>query len=180
MALLLVVGSFVEYGTTGRAAPLAWGGADGHRDCGRDAGVVAGHRHRPADDRLRRDLCAPADCPAQRRDRSRAAGRRIMVPDRRAGHAGCAPRPRGQRVDAGYSGDARADPHRAGRERAVGGGIAHPRLSARFRTRGLSHRQCGPRRSLVARCFCGPCGTAGRSVAPTGRSCAASLLSAAT
>ena len=61
MALLLVVGGFLEYGTTGRAA--RWYGA-GRTDAAiaeGDAGVVAWHRHRSAHDRLRRDLRSPAD-----------------------------------------------------------------------------------------------------------------------
>ena len=143
MALLLVVGSFVEYGTTGRAA--RWYGA-GRTDAavaeGMQAswlGIAIGLLMIVFGEVFAHPLTAVLSGGTGAVQHAAESWFRIAV----LGMPGVLLVLAGNGWMRGIQETRVADPHRAGRERAVGGGVAHPRLSARFRTRGLSHRQRG-------------------------------------
>ena len=82
MALLTVVGTFVEYGTTVARGPLVRRRPRRRRGERGRAGVLARRRHRARGRGARRAVRRPADRAARRRARRDAAGRRVLVPHR--------------------------------------------------------------------------------------------------
>ena len=133
MGLLTIVGTFVEYGTTARAA--RWFGAGRIDDAVGEGvqaswlaagiGVVVVAR--------RRGVRRPAHRAAGRRQRPDPARRRVVVPDRGHRDARRAARAGRQRLDARRAAHPRTGGHRARGQRAVRRRVADARVSGRAR-----------------------------------------------
>ena len=121
LTLVVVVGTFVEYGTTGRAA-RAYGAGDLSRPPSTRASRRPGSPSWSARGGRRRGAVrAPDDPAAGGWGRADAARRRVVVPDRRRRRPRHPARARRQRLDARRAGDPGAGPDRPAGQRDLGG-----------------------------------------------------------